>query len=83
SGSSLARHLRGHRGGSPFACFRCRSSFPCGAALREHLSTPCQPRPHKCRDCPKRFASSRSLQKHRRVHLDGDLRCPECGKILT
>ncbi|NWU27692.1 ZN431 protein, partial [Oreocharis arfaki] len=83
SDSSLSRHLRAHPGGAPFSCFRCRSAFPCGAALREHLGTPCQPRPHKCRSCPKRFASARSLQKHRRVHLDGALRCPDCGKTLT
>ncbi|NXI17381.1 ZKSC4 protein, partial [Irena cyanogastra] len=30
----------------------------------------------------KRFASARSLQKHRRVHLDGALSCPDCGKTL-
>ncbi|NXX72276.1 ZN699 protein, partial [Spizella passerina] len=71
--------------GLSFTCWRCRAPFPCAAALREHLgSAPgCQPRPHRCRSCPKRFASARSLRKHRRTHLDGALRCPDCGKTLT
>ncbi|XP_051632109.1 zinc finger protein 135-like, partial [Manacus candei] len=95
SDSSLRRHLQGHRSGppgaAPFSCYRCRSPFWCGGALRDHLGgPPCRRRPHKCRSCPKRFASSRALREHRRRHRerDGDgtgpgFGCGECGKRLS
>ncbi|NXR37369.1 ZFP1 protein, partial [Zosterops hypoxanthus] len=40
-------------------------------------------RPFTCPECGKGFMGSKSLWKHRRVHLDPTLGCPDCGKTLT
>ncbi|NWI21766.1 ZN211 protein, partial [Crypturellus soui] len=41
-------------------------------------------RPYSCPECGKNFMAKKSLNKHRKGHMEGSaFTCPDCGKSLT
>ncbi len=74
------KHRRTH------VCLFCGKVYNRKYGLKIHLRTHTGYKPLKCKVCSRPFSDPSNLNKHVRLHSQGDAspyRCPYCGKILV
>ena len=74
-----ARHGKGH------LCIYCGKMYSRKYGLKIHLRTHTGYKPLKCKVCLRPFGDPSNLNKHIRLHAEGETpyRCDFCGKVLV
>ncbi|KAK8385579.1 hypothetical protein O3P69_016387 [Scylla paramamosain] len=77
--SNLGRSRRGH------LCLYCGKVYSRKYGLKIHIRTHTGYKPLKCRVCLRPFGDPSNLNKHVRLHAQGETpyRCDHCGKVLV
>ncbi|XP_024939206.1 zinc finger protein 362 isoform X2 [Cephus cinctus] len=77
--SNLGKSKRGH------LCIYCGKVYSRKYGLKIHIRTHTGYKPLKCKYCLRPFGDPSNLNKHVRLHADGDTpyRCELCGKVLV
>ncbi|KAJ9584407.1 hypothetical protein L9F63_021245, partial [Diploptera punctata] len=77
--SNLGRSKQGH------LCIYCGKIYSRKYGLKIHIRTHTGYKPLKCKFCMRPFGDPSNLNKHVRLHAEGDTpyRCNLCGKILV
>ena len=75
----MGKHKKTH------VCLFCGKIYNRKYGLKIHLRTHTGYKPLKCKVCSRPFSDPSNLNKHVRLHSQGDTpyRCPYCGKILV
>ena len=75
----LGKHKKSH------VCLFCGKIYNRKYGLKIHLRTHTGYKPLKCKVCSRPFSDPSNLNKHVRLHSQGETpyRCPFCGKILV
>ena len=76
------RHERDHEG-PKVHCEECGEGFQFSSELACHETVHKDILPFPCNACTKRFASEKSLRRHKNVHNETSIPCEVCGKIST
>lgn len=73
------KNKRGH------LCIYCGKLYSRKYGLKIHLRTHTGYKPLKCKVCLRPFGDPSNLNKHIRLHAEGDTpyRCEHCGKVLV
>ncbi|XP_054260563.1 zinc finger protein 813-like [Macrosteles quadrilineatus] len=77
--SNLGRSKQGH------LCIYCGKVYSRKYGLKIHIRTHTGFKPLKCKYCLRPFGDPSNLNKHVRLHAEGDTpyKCEECGKVLV
>ncbi|KAK7074720.1 PR domain zinc finger protein 13 [Halocaridina rubra] len=77
--SNLGRSRRGH------LCLYCGKIYSRKYGLKIHIRTHTGYKPLKCKVCLRPFGDPSNLNKHVRLHAEGETpyRCDHCGKVLV
>ncbi|XP_012274839.1 PR domain zinc finger protein 13 [Orussus abietinus] len=77
--SNLGKSKQGH------LCIYCGKVYSRKYGLKIHIRTHTGYKPLKCKFCLRPFGDPSNLNKHVRLHADGDTpyRCELCGKVLV
>ncbi|XP_042213069.1 zinc finger protein 574-like [Homarus americanus] len=77
--SNLGRSRRGH------LCLYCGKVYSRKYGLKIHIRTHTGYKPLKCKVCLRPFGDPSNLNKHVRLHAEGETpyRCDHCGKVLV
>nr|XP_045625130.1 histone-lysine N-methyltransferase MECOM-like [Procambarus clarkii] len=77
--SNLGRSRRGH------LCLYCGKLYSRKYGLKIHIRTHTGYKPLKCKVCLRPFGDPSNLNKHVRLHAEGETpyRCDHCGKVLV
>ncbi|KAF4532419.1 hypothetical protein B566_EDAN003872 [Ephemera danica] len=77
--SSLGRSKRGH------LCLYCGKLYSRKYGLKIHIRTHTGYKPLNCKYCMRPFGDPSNLNKHVRLHAEGDTpyKCDQCGKVLV
>ncbi|XP_017785217.1 PREDICTED: PR domain zinc finger protein 16 [Nicrophorus vespilloides] len=77
--SSLGKYKEGH------ICLYCGKSYSRKYGLKIHIRTHTGYKPLKCKFCLRPFGDPSNLNKHVRLHAEGDTpyKCDLCGKVLV
>ncbi|XP_037079010.1 zinc finger protein Gfi-1-like [Pollicipes pollicipes] len=77
--SSMGRSSKGH------VCLYCGKLYSRKYGLKIHIRTHTGYKPLHCRVCARPFGDPSNLNKHVRLHADGETpyRCDRCGKVLV
>ena len=67
-----------------FKCHICQKMFLRKAELKSHhKDVHSEEKPHVCLDCGETFSQLSRLSKHKEIHAQGTVTCPECGERLA
>lgn len=77
--SNIGKSKQGH------LCVYCGKVYSRKYGLKIHIRTHTGYKPLKCKVCLRPFGDPSNLNKHVRLHADGDTpyRCEHCGKVLV
>ncbi|KDR20770.1 PR domain zinc finger protein 13 [Zootermopsis nevadensis] len=77
--SNLGRSKQGH------LCIYCGRLYSRKYGLKIHIRTHTGYKPLKCKFCLRPFGDPSNLNKHVRLHAEGDTpyKCALCGKVLV
>ncbi|XP_022185561.2 MDS1 and EVI1 complex locus protein EVI1-B [Nilaparvata lugens] len=77
--SSLGRSKQGH------LCIYCGKVYSRKYGLKIHIRTHTGFKPLKCKYCSRPFGDPSNLNKHVRLHAEGETKykCDQCGKVLV
>ena len=81
----LPRHLYMSKSRKGHLCIYCGKLYSRKYGLKIHLRTHTGYKPLKCKVCLRPFGDPSNLNKHIRLHAEGDTpyRCEFCGKVLV
>ena len=81
----LPRSLYMNKARKGHICVYCGKLYSRKYGLKIHLRTHTGYKPLKCKVCLRPFGDPSNLNKHIRLHAEGDTpyRCPHCGKVLV
>ena len=81
----LPRSLYMHKSRKGHLCIYCGKLYSRKYGLKIHLRTHTGYKPLKCKVCLRPFGDPSNLNKHIRLHAEGDTpyRCDYCGKVLV
>ena len=81
----LPRSLYMHKSRKGHLCIYCGKLYSRKYGLKIHLRTHTGYKPLKCKVCLRPFGDPSNLNKHIRLHAEGDTpyRCEYCGKVLV
>jgi RNase P subunit RPR2 len=81
----LPKSLYSSKSAKGHLCIYCGKLYSRKYGLKIHLRTHTGYKPLKCKVCQRPFGDPSNLNKHIRLHADGDTpyRCRHCGKVLV